>query len=141
MHRLTLTVIFLGSKFIPKFCMPFANFDNGLVNVFSCFSAFSLCELLKFNDKSLCCNVDLRNAKTKMEFRNGITDTLLSSGITCYRLHLFAFHVHYDLTTVPWNVLDCHRQRYFEREFPVQDFVIVSAMHIQAYRPACLRDR
>lgn len=51
---LTLTVIFLGSKFIPKFCIPLANFDNGLVNVFNCFKAFSLCDPLRFNVKSRC---------------------------------------------------------------------------------------
>lgn len=50
---LTFAAIFLGSKLAPKFCIPLANLDNGLVSVFNCLSAFSLCEPLKFNVKSL----------------------------------------------------------------------------------------
>lgn len=40
---------FLGSKFVA---MLAASLVNGLASVFSCFRAFSLCELGRFNFKS-----------------------------------------------------------------------------------------
>lgn len=67
---------------MPKFCIPFANLDNGLVKVFNCFNAFSLWELLKFNDISRLYDGDLIE---KMKKKISIVKFICLKFILIYR--------------------------------------------------------